>query len=843
MTRCPDPAEPTSTLRRVAAHPLTLAASHLLAPLFCVGVIAKALYLAWERLAPRACWSLGLLLAGACSLMLLGGLGILCKRARTRAFFALTFAIGGAVLFRWLWTLTESDALAELPVFAFNPIDAFLVPWGLTLPLICALAWLFGEPKLSRANAVRFGVRTLLAFLASALTVIGLFAITPVMGVAGLPLFLLILLIYALLFGWLFFLVGVLERCLRLERCRTRLAQWALRLFICALAIIGLALNVFISFPARLAQPGLWALALAAILFLLTPAGRGLYAKLRFLAGCALLPFSLYIFLLFLPFMALALPAMLLFGAGLLLLAPMGFLLLHLLTLRNARAAAGPHRARLLLGLGVVAALLLPLAFLLQTERERTQVRCLVSALATPNFTAASDALPMAPDAARHAAQLTLDLANGNTLPLLSRWREVRLFDGMRPRAETLRAMEKRFGLAHHKLPLTAMSFLGSNASRAAAFERDHSWHQTDRGATLRVKGPTDGRKLTVAISLTPQTSTSGLPFGAPDFAAPLTLAEGVWITNLRLKLPEGGEWKSATRRDRRVAEWVYNTTRENSLRQDPALLTLSDATHGRLRVSPLSEVREVEIDLLMPEAYWCQQPLTLGDAALTLQPPEGVSPAPATFEQTPEATLCLVAPGFTGPYPDIEGPALYVLAAPEITVSDTPPALPTPEADDFDGERAIRFARGNLYARAWRLGRVLTLGEGWTEVAKTLTPEPPRRVLPKLPPDDPWQLGAQAWQLSELLAHNQTLPHRDAVRALAARSGVLTPSEALIVLESAAQEKGLALADFAYRNADDAFTLHDETPSSPQDAPTFLLLLLCALLLHCVWRRARSAR
>ncbi len=181
---------------------------------------------------------------------------------------------------------------------------------------------------------------------------------------------------------------------------------------------------------------------------------------------------------------------------------------------------------------------------------------------------------------------------------------------------------------------------------------------------------------------------------------------------------------------------------------------------------------------------------------------------------------------------------ALYLRAGQEIRVSETPPAWVSSPVEQVDAERAIRFARGNLYARGWRVGAVHFLGEGWKKVQNALPPEPPHRQLPKLPPDDPWQLGAQAWQLAEALEHSPALPHREAIRELASRAHILTPSEALIVVETEAQERGLVAADRAHREVDSAFTILDEP--TPQDAPAFLLLLALLALALCVRRACR---
>ncbi len=832
------PTEP-ALLRSLIAHPLTRLLLYVLTPLGAGAILLKALWLGWTALDWAARARFGGLLLGVAGLIGLGGCSLLRRWRPGRPFFGWTLALGAATLWGWGWELSGQTTLDALPAFAFDFLDAMTVLWCLAPSIVGSLAWLFCQPRFQRDHLAPFFARVILSFIACGFCVLLCF-VAATSSHNGVILFLSLWFVLSLiLIGWLFFLFGLVDRFLKLGFFQRQGVAWALRAGGCLLALLGLWLNRTIPFPATFQTPSIYGLWLAASLFILLPPREGASARCWFLFGGALLPFSLYFFTVFLPLLPLVLPGCIVFGGGLLLLAPLCFLLLHLGALTRCARQADFRRPRTPFLLATLTALLLPLAFLVQTERDRAEVHALIDALAKPDYTAAADTVPLPPEVVARAGRTTLDLTEGYSLPLLSAWRKKRIFGGMRPRRETLEAIRARLN-ASEIISFDFADLFQSQMTHAATNPQRWSPPTTSQGVQAAFKGPTDGRRLTVALTITPQPPKHSWESAAPDFAAPVTLAEGVWVTGLRLKLPNGGDWKEATRRDRRVATWVYESLRsaEGRLRLDPALLVLDSATHGRLAVAPLTEAREVEIDLLMPEPYWCERPIAIGSAAPELPRPEG-APEPVWVDQ-PAATVFLIAPGTAGDFAEVSGPALYLRAGQEIRVSETPPAWMSSSVNQVDAERAIRFARGNLYARGWRVGEVHFVGRGWEKVRNALPPEPPHRQLPKLPPDDPWQLGAQAWQLAEALEHSPALPHREAIRELANRAHILTPSEALIVVETDAQERGLAAADRAHREVDSAFTILDDP--TPQDAPAFLLLLaLLALALYV--RRVRHVR
>lgn len=565
------------------------------------------------------------------------------------------------------------------------------------------------------------------------------------------------------------------------------------------LPLAGLLLNRIIPFPSDLQS--LWCYLLTGLTanVLLLPDDLGFKGRVLGFFRWVTLPFTLYFFILFLPFAPLALPAMLFIGAGILLLAPTILLGIHIPALcRSARCftTRWGRWGTALLGIAI-----LPAMIMIPIERDRAYVRPLIAAIAEPDTTASVDALPIPEEAARHIAQRLLERDYAKSrFPFINHWADYRLFGGLYPRADVLESLGKRLNIPSPAHSPRTIRWLHIR-SKTATVETD-----------LRGVGTT---QLTVALTIPPLDN-------AEEFRAPIQLDDGVWVTGLRLKMPQGGPWREGLLCDRRAATWIYERLTERNI--DPALLTLDTLTQGTLRVSPVNEPRHVEIDLLMPSPTWSSTPITIGEVAVTV--PD--VPTPEVNDPRPTATVCFVGPGAQAPLP---AATLYVTATPIITVTETAPeTLPTEGA--VDCERALRFAQGAAYTRNLRLTEAIYVGDGWEKAS--FTPEPPRRALPTLAPDEPWQHGAIAAQLSEARRY---APHPEYATPLfeaIAQSKALMPRFAYIVVETEAQERALITLDAIAQQTPEGVDF--DTPVK-QSTPTFALLLI-ALLPLFLWRR-----
>jgi hypothetical protein len=243
--------------------------------------------------------------------------------------------------------------------------------------------------------------------------------------------------------------------------------------------------------------------------------------------------------------------------------------------------------------------------------------------------------------------------------------------------------------------------------------------------------------------------------------------------------------------------------------------------------VSPVTEPRQVEIDLLLPSPTWCNTPITIGEQAVLL--PEGE----ILSEATPSgATVCFIGTGAEHPLPKA---ALYVVAAPIITVSEKAP-IDLPTEGYVDAQRAFRFAHGNAYVKNLHLTQAIYVGEGWWNKTD-FTPMPFKRPLPTLAPDEPWQQGAIAAQLSEACLYAPHPEYAEPLREAMKRSGALMPGYAYIVVENETQERALRTLDAIAQHAEAGMDF--DTPATvKQSTPSFLCLLLFLLILMCFSKR-----
>ena len=815
MEKLPETTDPVRTfLGRRAVFALT----HLVCPLCTTGLVGYLIWLGADAartpLSPLGLYLWPALLCASAAAAL--GTGGLFRARRGAGVFLLSGLLLLAFCLIFLFSFVH-DAWRDIPDFAVGTLEIYLL-FGMSLPTGMASLWwlsscpIVGEKRLGADMAATIAAYVMLVLFGSCFLRFGAF-----ISLGELPTLLVCVAIALAFFALLFHTLWLAALGHRALKTRFPAYGFCLRvLTVAGLPLLGLRLNAYIPFPGDFQNVWCYLLVAFCALTLLPPTCERRFVRLQYVARWAAFPFPLYFFLVFLPFLPCAALAILALGAGFLMLAPTFLLWTHVHALQESAKAIASRKTKVLLALAGLS--LLPLAIVAATERDRAIVRPLVEAIGRPDFTSGHDALPMDEAAARRAAKKLFDCEFGHTIPLISLYREWRLFDGLHPSQEVIDALEARFGLSTGGNP--SGDVFGALTRPAGTSRR--RWQSTppsqNKVAAVEVRNA-GTRTPTLAFTLEKSPSPNC------QFSAPLHLADGVWITGMRLKLPKDGEWKSATRRDCRVATWVYENIVSSSC--DPALLTLDSSTEGRLKVFPLDEPREVEIDLLMPTPEWCDVPLVLGDTEVRLP---GIPEPPAFEDERKAVAICFVGADATKPLPNAD---LYVCGGPEIAVTAEPPAEPPYAKEAVNAKRAHQFARGYAYAHRLRIARVDYAGDGWS---RRMQPEAPRRPLPLLEPDDPWQLGAQAWQLAEEMGHRKDKSRLfvSPIRQLAERCRVLTSAEALIVVETEQQERALAAKDALARNADLAFDIAQaETPHATNcSAPEFLLVLLFALAL-----------
>ena len=105
------------------------------------------------------------------------------------------------------------------------------------------------------------------------------------------------------------------------------------------------------------------------------------------------------------------------------------------------------------------------------------------------------------------------------------------------------------------------------------------------------------------------------------------------------------------------------------------------------------------------------------------------------------------------------------------------------------------------------------------------------------------WAEGAKAWELENNAFLKPALDVRRELLEMTRKTGTLTTKSAYIVVESAAQEKGLKQKEMESLHGDKSLDFDESVADKTGDAPGFLVLLLLFAPLALWWRRKPSVR
>lgn len=368
------------------------------------------------------------------------------------------------------------------------------------------------------------------------------------------------------------------------------------------LPLAGLWLNRKIPFPANFQTPAVYVLALlnGAVLTCPVPS-RPRAAFWRWLGCCALLPFTLYFFVVFLPFLPGAVPALAAAGAGFLMLTPLALGMLHAgECARGFRTLRTKRGTRTAVAIAWFATLPLPAVFLGEALLDRVTLRA-----AMDYVLAADPATTVRFQGSRRLLRQTLvrlrDYRAGAQLPFLSGLYNRVVFNGL--------------VLPHDKLQQLHRVFFGMDLepSRRASLFSEFS----GRGImeeTERRPGPPPPADAVLAGLQAEGQETGGLtrlrarldlenPTGrATEFVTELRVPDGVFVSGFWLTI--GEERVPGRLVEKKTALWVYRMIRDVS-RRDPGVLYYTAPNTLELRVFPLAagEKRIVEVEFLYPAA------------------------------------------------------------------------------------------------------------------------------------------------------------------------------------------------------------------------------------------------
>lgn len=371
--------------------------------------------------------------------------------------------------------------------------------------------------------------------------------------------------------------------------------------FLVALAgpLGGLILNSYIPFPTDFQSPFIYVLAVTNGLLLLVPVtNMAGVDRVVWLGRCALLPFTLYFFLVYLPFLPLAIPAMIVAGAGFLILVPTALLLVH------ARSVIEPLSAEIREGWGRRAIVRVVLAFCVLPGivaggafLDRHTLGRAMDYVFTPDYRK-DDTFRGSRWALQRSLERARDQKEAVYMPFLSEFYDRVVFNG--------------FTLSTSKLQELHRGFFGSElefggGTRGMGFNQRRTMVPSARVA--RQPFPHN-------VALSDLAVTSGVEDGTVATRAVLTLenqenVQAEYVTTI--ELPPGvvvsGYWLHVGHErvagqifEKKTALWVYRMIRDVT-RRDPGVLVYTSPRTLELRVFPFAarESRVTEIEFLTP--------------------------------------------------------------------------------------------------------------------------------------------------------------------------------------------------------------------------------------------------
>lgn len=412
--------------------------------------------------------------------------------------------------------------------------------------------------------------------------------------------------------------------------------------------ICGLALNITIPFPFDFQMRAIYVVAVVNGVVLMLPnfTNPALH-RLVWLAQCALFPFTVYFFLVFVPFLPLGPLALIVLGAGFLMYVPSLLFILHgyrildgfrIEALRGSKWTAG------LIGAAVVVAW--PVGYTFQARWDRGALHGALDYLQYPDYSV-NGHYTGSPSELRSALFHLRDFKQGFYLPLISDYYNWLVFDNLvLPQSRLESLYQSFFGEA---LPASAAranpNFFGRGweGGRGRSVTEVMSGQQGTRPSAnavlqdVRSTTVTDGNAQRTTAKVT-VTNPGG---AATEFRTTIAVPPGVEVSNFWLTI--GKERVPGQIFEKRAAMWVYQKITEiQPVPRDPAILRYTGPNQLELNVYPVESgaPRVVEVEFLYPQGT--SPDIRIGQARVETPP---VEEPVANVAVAPDGNFAVVIP------------------------------------------------------------------------------------------------------------------------------------------------------------------------------------------------------
>lgn len=362
--------------------------------------------------------------------------------------------------------------------------------------------------------------------------------------------------------------------------------------------VAGLLLNISIPFPCSFQAPAVYVLAILNGLLLIVGFEHSSKKELlAWLVHCLFYPFTLYFFIVFLPFLPLSLPAMFAAGAGFLILTPTLLFVIHTLKIiregRTAIASMGCIPCVLIFLVLLVPA---PIYFTVTAYSDKAVLENAIDYVYAPDYTA--DAGDINPASVKRAMENLRDYKDGIYLPFISDLYNRIVFNDMVLPDKKIEEIYKVFvGIDMPEQDENEDFFFLSNRTR-------RNWYSADAAPPQRfvelsqisTQFRTDNELTSTIVTL----EMKNLGGDGSEFVTDIEVPRGVLVTGYWLDVNDTRVPGQIF--EKKAAMWVYHMIRDFT-RRDPGLLYFESDNKLKLSVFPfdIGQKRKTEIQFTFP--------------------------------------------------------------------------------------------------------------------------------------------------------------------------------------------------------------------------------------------------
>ncbi len=479
----------------------------------------------------------------------------------------------------------------------------------------------------------------------------------------------------------------------------------------------GLALNAAIPFPSDLQDPRVYLFTAINGLALCLPAFTPAWIVPAWFLRVALFPFAIYFFILFLPFLPLSIPAMIVMGAGFLILAPTLLFVVQAQRIASEGMAIALARgfwrtfALLLLGLAIV-----PAGYLGRAWWHRHALEQAINAVYAPDYARADPGIDTR--SALQALDRLRAMKEGIYTPLLSEIYDTVVFGGMVLPDHKIEEMQKRFGVNPNLEPPRSRTFEFFNFTGTR--NRRANWSQVrpvPRDVVLADLAVNTITNTTLVESEVVVTMTNRGE-GDAEYLTAIRVPDGVAVSGYWLDVE--GERVEGRIFDRKTALWVFHMIRDRT-RRDPGMVHYVGPNTLEMRVFPFAtgQTRTCAVRFLFPRGM--APVVTVGGRDIQLADGEGAGLVAA-------GTGLLVPPDHGWPL-TVRTPYLHVLVDASVEAVDFLPEVEGQIAGLLERAPELDHLRIDLVNHATRpVSKALldrtTWRDAWQAALATTRPE-----------------------------------------------------------------------------------------------------------------------